>query len=219
MRLAASSLNQEAKNARKSFSECPISLKSSEHTPEGKMKSPEIERLLLGIKSLDPAVRGPAWQGAGPIGAPAVKPLVALLTDADFEISRSAKRALYQIVRHAGRPHAPVEAKAVEVELIPLLRSDSVLVRREVLWLLSEIGGDAAVAPVAELLADKEVREEARCALTRVPGQKATAALKAALGSTPEEFRFALAESLRLRGEKVDGYPSRKLEPQSAANP
>ena len=138
------------------------------------------------------------------------------VTDADFEISRCAKRALYKIVRHAGRPGASKEAQAVEKELIPLLQSSAVPVRREVLWMLSEIGGDDAIAPMAALLTDKEVREDARCALMRLPGTKATAALKSAFDSAPEEFKFALAESLRVRGEKVTGYPSQKLVPTRA---
>ena len=172
-----------------------------------------VTDLVARIKSTDDKVRGPAWQGAGPVGAAAVKPLAAVMTDADFEISRSAKRALYRIVRHAGRPGAKKEAKAVETELIPLLKSDAVTIRREVLWMLSEIGEDRAVAPMAALLTDKEVREDARCALMRLPGKKATKALKSAFGSAPEEFKSALAESLRERGEKVSGYPSQKLVP------
>lgn len=176
-----------------------------------------VTDLVARIKSTDDKVRGPAWQGAGAVGAPAVKPLAALMTDPDFEISRSAKRALYKIVRHAGRPGAKKEAQAVEKELIPLLQNSAVPVRREVLWMLSEIGGDDAVAPMAALLTDKEVREDARCALMRLPGRKATAALKSAFGSASEEFKSALAESLRARGEKVSGYPSQKLVPARAA--
>ena len=53
-----------------------------------------VDDLVAKIKSTDDKVRGPAWQGAGPVGAPAVKPLAAVMTDADFEIARSAKRAL-----------------------------------------------------------------------------------------------------------------------------
>jgi len=175
-----------------------------------------VSDLVARIKSTDDKIRGPAWQGAGPVGAPAVKPLAAVMTDPDFEISRSAKRALYKIVRHAGRPGAKKEAQAVEKELIPLLQNSAVPVRREVLWMLSEIGGDDAVTPMAALLTDKEVREDARCALMRLPGRKATAALKSAFGSASEEFKSALAESLRVRGEKVSGYPSQKLVPARA---
>jgi HEAT repeat protein len=172
-----------------------------------------VGELITNIKNPDDKVRGPAWQGAGPAGAPAVKPLAALLTDANFEVARSAKRALYKIVRHAGRPGATSEARAVEKELIPLLQSDVVSVRRDVLWMLSEIGSDDAIQPMAALLNDKEACEDARCALMRFPGSKATAALKSAFSSAPEQFKFALADSLRQRGEKVEGYPSQKLVP------
>ena len=172
-----------------------------------------VDDLIAKIKSADDKVRGPAWQGVAPYGAPAIKPLAGLMTDANFEVARSAKRAIYVIIRHAGRPDAPSEAQAVGKELIPLLKSEAVPVRREALWMLSEIGGADAVAPMAVLLSDPEVREDARCALTRIPGSEATAALKTAFASAPEDFKYAVAESLRKRGEKVDGYPSRKLVP------
>lgn len=172
-----------------------------------------VNDLVSKIKSTDDNVRGPALQDAGAAGAPAVKPLAAMLTDSDFEIVRVAKRALYRIIRHAGRPGAESEAIAVEHELIPLLKSAAGSVRREVLWLLSEIGGEDAVAPMAALLADPETREDARCAIARLPSVKATTAFKSALTSAPEDFQFALAESLRQRGEIFTGYPSKKLVP------
>jgi HEAT repeat protein len=176
-------------------------------------ESASVSEFIGKIKSPDDDARGTAWQNAGPQGAQAVKPLADVMTDASFEIARAAKRALYKIVRHAGRPGAPREARAVAAELIALLPGGPTVVRREALWMLSEIGGDDAVTPMAALLTDKEVREDARCALMRLSGRRATAALKSAFASAPEEFKFALAESLRQRGEKVDGYPSRKLVP------
>jgi hypothetical protein len=172
-----------------------------------------VDALIANLKSKDDKVRGPAWQGAGKEGAPAVKPLAALMSDPDFETARCAKRALQRIVRHAARPGAAKEARAVEKELIELLRNGPVPVHREVLWLLSEIGGDGAVAPMAALLVHADLREDARCALTRIPGKKATAALQKSFATAPEEFKFALADSLRARGEKVAGYPTKKLTP------
>jgi HEAT repeat protein len=172
-----------------------------------------VANLVAKIKSTDDKVRGPAWQNAGPAGAPAVAPLAGLMTDQHFEIARSAKRAIERIVRHAGRPGADAERKAVAVELVKLLKHPAADVRRHALWMLSEIGGDPAVEPMAALLADAEVREDARCALERVPGRAATAALKKAMRTGPESFKYALAHSLRVRGEKVDGYPSQKLAP------
>ena len=182
------------------------------HTGKAAEAAP-VSVLIASIQSPDDTVRGPAWQGAGTAGAPAIQPLATLMTHPDFEVARSAKRALYRIVRHAGRPGAKSEAKAVEQELIALLQSDALVVRREALWMLSEIGSDKAIAPMSALLADDGAREDARCALMRFPSPKATAALHAAFAKAPEPFKFALAESLRQRGEKVTGYPSQRLVP------
>lgn len=175
--------------------------------------APAAEELLAKIRSTDDTVRGPAWQGAAPYGAAAVKPLAGVMSDANFEIARSAKRALWVIVRHAGRPGAAREAQAVAKEVASLLPSGSAAVRREVLWMLSEIGGDDSIPAISALLSDNEVRADALAALMRLPGRKSTAAIKTAFSSAPEEFKFALADALRRRGEKVSGYPSQKLVP------
>ncbi len=179
--------------------------------------SNSVPDLIARIKDPDDTVRGPAWQSADKYGAPAIKPLVEVMTNPDFEIARAAKRAAWKIVRSAGRPGADQERRAVVAELIPSLQTDAAAVRREVLWMLSEIGGDEAVEPVAALLADKEVHDDARAALQRIPGKKSLAALKAGLESAPADFRPAIAESLRVRDVKVKGYPSQKLVPTRPA--
>ena len=172
-----------------------------------------VNDLVARIKSKDDSIRGPAWQTAESAGAPAVRPLAEVMTDPDFETARAAKRALYRIVRHAGRPGAKHEAEAVTGELVLVLGSASARVRCEAVWMLSEIAGDRAVMAMATLLADPEAREDARCALMRLSGRKATSALRSAFAKAPEEFKYALAESLRERGIKVNGYPSQKLVP------
>jgi len=169
--------------------------------------------LITRLRSSDDTVRGPAWQGAATAGAAAVKPLAGLMADGERETARAARRALWVVVRHAGPPGAAKEAAAVTHELILCLENQPVAVRHEVLWMLSEIGGDEAILPMAVLLSDPLFREDARCALTRLPGRKATAALRTAFTSAPEDFKFALAESLRTRGDSVRGYPTRKLVP------
>ena len=176
-------------------------------------ESGAVDKLIADIQSPDENIRGAAWQGAATLGAPAVKPLAALMVHQDFEIARSAKRALWKIVRHAGRPSAAKERNAVQAELLALLNSAPAAVRREALWMLSEIGDDGLVKFIANLLADFEVREVARCALERMPGSKAVRALEHALKSAPADFRPALAHSLRVRGQLVRSYPSQKLQP------
>lgn len=169
--------------------------------------------LITRLRSSDDSVRGPAWQSAATCGAAAVNPLAALMAEGELETARAARRALWNIVRHVGRPGAAKEAAAVSKELIPLLQDQPAAVRHEVLWMLSEIAGDEAIGPLVVLLSDVVFREDARCALTRLPGRRATAALRTALTSAPEDFKFALAESLRKRGETVRGYLTRKLVP------
>ena len=172
-----------------------------------------VEKLLADLQSADAAVRGAAWQSAAPFGAPGVKPLAGVMAHPDFEIARAAKRALWKIVRHANRPEAGNERKGVQTELVTLLPGTPDPVRREVVWMLSEIGDSLAVAPLAGLLPDSTLREDARCALERIPGTKARRALEQALRTGPEDFRPALANSLRVRGRSVEGYPTQKLVP------
>ncbi len=170
--------------------------------------------LASALKTKDDAQRAAAIDAAPQSGAAAVPAVSPLLADPDTETTRAAKRALYKIVRYAGRPGAATEAKAVEKEFITVLQaSNSVPERREVLWMLSEIGGDDAVKAIAALLSDASLREDARCVLQRLPSKAAVKALQTALKTAPEEFRYAIAESLRKRGEKVTGYPSKRLVP------
>ncbi len=174
------------------------------------------EELIAELRSTNDTASASACDNAAEYGASAVQPLAFTMAEAtDFELARRCKRALLRIIHHAGRPGAKTEASAVETELLPLISRSTLpaQVRRDLLWMLSEIGSARAVQPVADLLADKDLREDARCVLIRMPFAEATAALKQALASGPEDFRPALADALRSRGEKVDGYPSRKLVP------
>jgi HEAT repeat protein len=180
-----------------------------EETPKG-----AVSDLIARIRDKDPNVRAEARDNAGKAGAAAVEPLAQVMKDDDFEIARAARRALWKIVRYAGRPGADGERKNVVAKLIPLLRDGQpVPVRREIMWMLSEIAGDEAVAPAAAHLSDKELREDARMVLERLPGSKSLAALKRALDTVPQEFKINIAQSLRARGVKVAGFPCQKLVP------
>ncbi len=173
-----------------------------------------VDGLIAGIKSDSAEKRTETWQSAGEVGAPAVKTLAKVMTDNDLEVARAAKRALWKIVRHTGRPGANKERRAVEKELTGLLgRKQPVAVRREVLWMLSEIGARISIKPIAGLMRNKNLREDARMALERIPGKRAMTTLKAAFEKAPEDFKPNIAQSLRKRGEEVDGYPCQKLVP------
>ncbi len=174
-----------------------------------------VDELIAGIRDASDKVRTQAWLDAGKAGAPAVRPLAAVMTDSDPEVARAATRALWQLARHAGRPDAAKEKRAVETELVGLLGDQTPFsVRREVLWMLSEIGDANSVKPVAGLLKNNELREDARMTLERIPAKGAAAALKAGFEAAPEDFKPNLAQSLRKRGQQVAGYPSQKLVPK-----
>jgi len=178
-----------------------------------------VDRLLAGIKDKDDQARTEAWLGAGEVGAAAVRPLAKVMTDKELEVARAAKRGLWKVVRRAGRPGAGPERKAVNAELVVLLGDDqAVSVRREVLWMLSEIGSRKCVEAVAALLSNRQLREDARMSLQRIRSKKALAALKAALQAVPEDFKLNIAQSLRQRGVKVDGFACVKLVPTKKTN-
>ena len=173
--------------------------------------------LILRIQDKDDKVRAAAVLKAEEVGAVAVQQLAGLMVSNEMEVARAAKNALWQIVRHAGRPDADIERKSVVNELLPLCGvRQSASVRREVLWMLSEIAGDEAVDVMSPLLADADLREDARMALQRLPGDKSLDALRVALVAVPEDFKPNIAVSLRLRGIDVSGYPSAKLVPTKA---
>lgn len=177
------------------------------------------DELIVKLKDPDDKVRTEAWFGAGRVGAPAIRPLSALAAEDDLEVARAAKRGLWQIVRHAGRPGAGEELTAVQAELVSLLdgRLPAALLR-EVLWMLSEIGGEESVQPIARQLTHMQLREDARMALERIPGAGSLAALKAGLAAAPDDFKTNMAQSLRQRGEVVPGIPCVKLVPTRKTN-
>jgi len=187
--------------------------------PTAAAATTSLEALLTQLKSADDKARTEAWCAAGPLGAEAVQPLAALLTSADREVARAASRALGKIVHYAGRPGAGAERKAVAAALIDVLTTGQLAaVRRELVWLLSEVAGDEAVPPVAALLSDPELRDDARMCLERLPGIKATAALKAALPHAPEDFKPSLAHALRRKGVNVKGVPDLRRVPTKATS-
>jgi hypothetical protein len=173
-----------------------------------------LEVLLKNIQSSDDSIRAAARDGAGPVGAKAIAPLAKIAIAAELEIARAARQAIQKIVYHSGRPSADAEAKAVAAELVALLTTQQpAQFLRDVLWMTWQIAGEEAVEPVAVLLKSAELREDARMALERLPGDKAVAALRAAVISAPEDFKPNLAHSLRVRGVKMPGVPDLRLVP------
>ena len=183
------------------------------------MEELTLDALLERIKSDDPDVRTAAWCGAGVVGAPAIQPLAEIMAQGELEVSRAAKRAMWQIVRTVGAPGRDTCRASAEAELIRLLAEGQPdAVRREALWMLSEIGGEKtieAIRHIPNILQNKAIREDARCCVERIPCQAAVEGLADALEVAPADFALALAQSLRARGVEVDKsrYPCQKLVP------
>ena len=174
-----------------------------------------VADLIRYIKGEDLAARAKAWEHAHIAGPAALRPLAALLTNEDIEVTRAARRAMWQIVRDAGRPGADDLRQQAVGELIPLLADGQPrAVRYEAIWMLSEIGaGGRCVPALAPLLKDESVREDARAALERIPGERSLAVLRNALAEAPDDYKPALAASLRVRGVPVPDVPDVKLVP------
>ena len=183
------------------------------------MEELTLDALLDRIKSDDPDVRTGAWLGAGVVGAPAIQPLAKIVAKGELEVSRAAKRAMWKIVRTVGAPGRETCRAAVEAELIRLLAEGQPdAIRREALWMLSEIGGPKtieAIRDIPNILENKAIREDARCCVERIPVEAAVEALQEGLEEAPADFALALAQSLRARGVDVDKrrYPCQKLVP------
>jgi HEAT repeat protein len=174
---------------------------------------------MAGIRDDNAKVRTKAWLSAGEVGAAGVKPLARVMSNKELEVARAAKRGLWKIVRHVGRPGAGNEKRTVVGKLVELLGDEQpVPVRREALWMLSEIGTRKSIKPIAALLSNRELREDARMVLQRIPSKSAVAALRAGLKAAPEDFKLNIAQSLRQRGVKVRGLPCVKLVPTKKTN-
>jgi hypothetical protein len=173
----------------------------------------EVEGMIRRIRVDDDMVRGPAFQGAGPLGAPAVRPLVDEMRAPPSDTAQAARRALWNVVRYAGRPGGGLQASAVVGEIRAVFEQSPEPIQRELLWMVSELGDRSIVPWLADLLEVANLREDARCALMRIPGARATTALQAALVKTEGVFASALADALRARGEAIADPPSRKLVP------
>ncbi len=178
------------------------------------MSAANVNQLINTIKTGDADARYAAWRAAGPAGAAAVAPLAELIDSTDKGASRAATEALGRVAHYAARPSAPpVERQAVAVELLRVATAPRPrMVRAEALHLLGFVGNGNTVPPLARLLNDPEVREDARLALERIPGPQSLRALEEALRRAPADFKPNLQQSLhnrRLTRASVGTQPSR----------
>jgi HEAT repeat protein len=176
-----------------------------------------VTELVQSLRSDDAMTRTDAWLSAGEVGAPAIAPLADLMVKGELETSRAARRGLWKIVRTIGAPGVSAQDKRAVLEALEglLKNGKDVAVRREVLWMLSEIADGEMARWIEPFLTDFDLREDARCAIERIPGPESLAILKGALDKVPDDFKMNIVQSLRARGVEVAGYPCQKLVPKS----
>lgn len=181
------------------------------------MEELTLDTLIAKIQDKDDKVRAAAWQAAGKVGAAAMRPLAKVVKEGELEVSRAANRAMWQIVRYVGRPGADEEKRQTAEVLYELLDDEQqpLQLRRDIIWMLSEIADDADVDPsaAAKFLAHPELREDARAALQRIGGPNSIAALKIGLDNAPDDFKPSIACGLRALGVDVPNVPCLKLKP------
>jgi len=173
----------------------------------------KIDDLLAKLNNADEKIRVSALDECVKYGAAAIRPLVETSDKPGFETARMAKRCLWKIVRYCSAPGEDKFRKSVCSELTTSLKTASTSLKREILWMLSEIGDDDSIPVIAEFIKDKDLRDDARCSLQRIPSRKALKALEDALKTADEEFKYAIADSLRAKGVDVKNYPTKKLTP------
>jgi HEAT repeat protein len=157
----------------------------------------ELKEFFDRIQSRNPDARQAAVRVATKMGIGVVGPLGDLVDSTNRPVSLSAQAALKNIAAYAGRPAAAAERRAVAEAFTKLLdKEHSRVLRTLALELLSITGDDAVVPNITALLADAEVRDEARRALEGIPGPASLKALIEAAGKTEGAFRVAVLGSL-----------------------
>ena len=141
-----------------------------------------------------------ATQEAGRLGARAVAPLADKMKLDSRTKGRAAKLSLQAVVNYSARPGADVERKAVAVELLKIANQTYPrMIRSDVLYWLGLIGGPEQVPGISRLLQIGLIREDARIALERIPGDESLKALQAAVQTALADFRRNLQQSLHNR--------------------
>src|SRR4051812_47880267 len=99
------------------------------------------------------------------------------MASGDANIAKSAREAMGAIVHHSARPkHAEDAAKAAS-ELLKVAADAKrpKAVRGSALVCLGFAASSSNVAEIAKLFSDADVREDARMALERIPGEESLA--------------------------------------------
>lgn len=159
------------------------------------LQNVDTDAWIARVKTGDEAAREAALGDAPKLPPSAIVPLAELMAGEDLGAGRAAQEGLRRIA-YASMSNGTHEA--VAAELVKLIGPGHPrAVRSDALMMLGFCGSAAAVAPIAALLEDADIREDARMALERIPHPAAARALRAALRRVPADYRPAIQQSLR----------------------
>src|SRR3954453_21369120 len=135
---------------------------------------PTNPQYLAKIRSDNRDTRFDAWRAAGGESPDNLPELAKLAASSNPSVAKAAREAMTTMTHSVGKLDTDDTRKAVARELtaIGTSRNYALDVRAHALRLLSLVGGADAVTPVAKLLADPDIREEAIFCLERIPGKE-----------------------------------------------
>lgn len=158
----------------------------------------QVSELISSLQS--PEKRWQAAAGAASVGPDAIADLGRLMASDDPATAKAAGEALRKVVCAAAAPGSKDRAKAASGLEGLITSATPRQVRSDALLLMGQVGGDAQVPALIALLREPDVREDARMALERIPGKRATQALERELQQASPGYRPAIQQSLRARG-------------------
>jgi hypothetical protein len=171
--------------------------KIREKEMNGKMTA---SRLLEAIRGADADARWSAAENAADAGAEAIPELAQVMGGNDPEKAKAARVAMERIALASTAPGKEELRRSVSGALADVARGDGALAaRRQAVRLLGFAGGAEACDTLAALIGQKDLREDARMALQRIPGNAADRALEQAARKAPAGYESALRRSLRDR--------------------
>jgi len=157
-----------------------------------------MDELVIALGGDNEAARAEARQLLPRESVEVVPKLLPLMAGDDEQVWRAAFNVLSDLIGEVGVPGREAERRIVTDHLMTLLVPEqSAKVKMRALRLLPVLVPDGyALTPIADLLADAQVRERARAALVELGTADAAAALRAYLPKADATFQVALLDGL-----------------------